>query len=283
MGAVVTNLFARPNSNYVVGEDILDAILADDANPLGNIAAIINQGSSVLDIGAGNGLLGRVLARAGKDVAIDAIEPNPFAASLIPTCYRQVYQGYLQEFHDQIRARNYDYIVMADVIEHFADPQPVLQELLKCLKPDVKLLISLPNVAFGGVRLSLMRGNFVYTDSGILERTHLRFYTLELARQLFAKLDLSEHAIYFLQRRFTHTEFNSDVRSAGFINRVRLAFDPTARAYQYLFIVGYGRLPKSSVVKRGEGCYGAVVDATLFGRAIDRLFRKLLTIRSRFK
>lgn len=263
----MNDLFARPESNYLVGDEVLDAILADPANPLANIVSLIEPGAVVLDIGAGNGLLGRVFERLGKPVIIDAIEPNAYAASLIPSCYREVNQGYLQDFFEEIQSRKYDYVVMADVIEHIPNPQPVLNGLLRHMAPDAKLLVSLPNVAFAGVRIALLRGQFNYTDSGILERTHLRFYTLDIAKALFSNLGLHSLSITFLQRSIAGTEFSVLGSCLHCFTHLRLAFDPTARAYQYLFLLSPQAGAQVSVRYRGTGCSGFL--ASLLG--VDRV------------
>ena len=69
-------MFKRPDTTYKVSRRIVERIVRDEANPLHRIACIIENDSTVLDVGAGNGLLGLVLAKLHKNVMIDAIEPN---------------------------------------------------------------------------------------------------------------------------------------------------------------------------------------------------------------
>jgi len=167
-------MFQRPEQNYEIEDAVIDGILNDAAQPLCRISKLLPEGATVLDIGAGSGVLGRVLKRAGKRMTIDGIEPNAFAADLARPFYRDINVGYAQEHFKAIQATVYDYVVLADVIEHIPDPAGFLAELLGNLPESTKLLISIPNIAFGGVRLSLLNGNFDYVDSGLLERTHLR-------------------------------------------------------------------------------------------------------------
>ena len=281
MADVLNDLFARPESNYRVGEEVLDAILSDLANPLASIVSLIEPGAVVLDIGAGNGLLGRVFDRLGKPVIIDAIEPNAYAASLIPPCYREVSQGYLQDYFEEIQSRQYDYVVMADVIEHIPNPQPVLDGLLRHMAPNTKLLVSLPNVAFAGVRIALMSGQFNYTDSGILERTHLRFYTLDIAKALFSNLGLNTLSITFLQRRIAGTEFSVLRPYVHCFTSLRLAFDPTARAYQYLFLLSPQAGAQVSVHYKGTGCGGFLASILGVDRVISVVRRLLSSVLGR--
>jgi SAM-dependent methyltransferase len=80
----------------------------------------------------------------------------------------------------------FDAIVYGDVLEHLSDPRAVLQALDQTLTPGGTVIVSVPNVAHLWVRLSLLAGRFDYADRGILDRTHLRFFTrrtlLELLR-----------------------------------------------------------------------------------------------------
>ncbi|MGG4094775.1 glycosyltransferase [Paenibacillus lautus] len=82
----------------------------------------------------------------------------------------------------------FDYIIFADVLEHLYDPWNVLINIRKYLKPTGKLLISLPNIMHHSVMSDLLvEGNFTYAEAGILDRTHMRFFTLkEIQRMSFS-------------------------------------------------------------------------------------------------
>jgi SAM-dependent methyltransferase len=71
----------------------------------------------------------------------------------------------------------YDALVIGDVLEHLKDPWLALQRLVKCIKPSGFISICIPNVGHWTVVANLLAGNFTYQDSGILDRTHLRFFT----------------------------------------------------------------------------------------------------------
>jgi SAM-dependent methyltransferase len=84
--------------------------------------------------------------------------------------------------------REFDYIVFADVLEHLRDPAAVLRRCLPALKETGKIIISVPNIANWIIRLSLLFGKFDYMDRGILDRTHLRFFTLRSLKQLMSEV-----------------------------------------------------------------------------------------------
>ena len=262
-------MFTRPEQNYDVPDEILDGILADPAQPLARIAALVEDGSYILDIGAGNGLLARVLSRAGKNVIIDGVEPNEFAAKLAAKYYRNFYAGFVQDHLDKLAKTKYNYVVLADVIEHMPNPLLVLSELLDNLPTETRLIISVPNVAFGAVRLGLMNGQFHYVDSGLLEHTHLRFFTRRSLVQLFGLLGLRIDKYFSLERSFYRAEFVRKDISASLFPVMKLALDSDARAYQYLFL-----LSKKNNEAASNDVAGESVGASAFNILLDYLFAR---------
>ena len=200
------HLFTRPDSTYEALPEAVDWVLRDAASPHHRIAKLIPDGSSVLDVGAGNGLLARVLHATQRDVAIDGIEPNPHAAALATPYYRRFYEGFAEDPLEP-HSERYDFIVLADVIEHIADPLAFLRRFVDEMPRETRIVIDTPNVAFGAVRLALLNGDFDYVDSGLLERTHLRFFTLATLRKLVDSLGLNVEKLYLLQRNMLTSEF----------------------------------------------------------------------------
>lgn len=226
------SLFARPEQNYLVSDDILQAILVDEPNPLKRIVELVPDGARVLDVGAGNGLLARLFNLKKVKVDIDGVEPNGFAASLASQNYEYFYQGFLESFP---RERGlYDFVVAADVIEHTVDPVAFVEQLKSFLAPNGAVVLSVPNIAFAGVRLALLDGRFDYVDSGILERTHLRFFTYDTLCKVLNHTKLFIRETYFLQREIGKTEFGSlDFKQ---YRRIRFEDEKTAKTYQLLVV-----------------------------------------------
>ncbi len=84
----------------------------------------------------------------------------------------------------------FDYITFADVLEHLTDPWRVLKIASKFLKEDGKVLISIPNIAHNAVLIDLFNNKFEYCQTGILDSTHLRFFTHDSAVRMFEQNDL---------------------------------------------------------------------------------------------
>jgi len=268
-------MFNRPEQSYIVTDTVIDGILQDQANSLCQIAKQLPEGVTVLDIGAGSGILGRLLRRIGKHVVIDAIEPNEFAVDHARPFYRTIYQGYAQAHFQAIQAIKYDYIILADVIEHIPDPSNFLAELLAHIPESTKLIISIPNIAFGGVRLALMNGYFDYVDSGLLERTHLRFFTFASVQRLFKNLNLYSERILSLDRSFYRVEFDRRQLSAPLFTAWTLAHDREALAYQYLFFLTKKQCSAKPPEHIGTSAMRIMIDAIVFRPSVRKIVRNV--------
>lgn len=139
-------------------------------------------GDHILDAGTSTGYLARRLAAAGRRV--DGAELDPVAAEAAREVCDSVWVGDLSALDPADLPRDYDLILFADTLEHLPDPPAVLRRLKTRLAPGGQLVVSLPNVANWAIRLSLLTGRFRYTERGILDRTHLRFYTAKTAVEM---------------------------------------------------------------------------------------------------
>ena len=141
----------------------------------------------VLDIGCGEGFFAEKLIE--QDNRVDGVD------ILAQPKHAQLFGKYVQADLDQgldqalpaLTNNTYDRVLLQDILEHVRNPHKVLTDCHQLLKPQGLLLVSVPNVANITVRLSLLFGRFEYADRGILDKTHLKFYTLNSARHLLEK------------------------------------------------------------------------------------------------
>jgi len=131
----------------------------------------IPKNARVLDVGSGSGVLGRFLSELGL-TELFAIEPDQVARDNTKGIYKQIYRS-IEEVPDQ----KFDLVLLMDVLEHLVDPQTTLANLASRLNPGGEVLISVPNIAHWSVRLPLVLGFFNPKDRGILDKTHLHFFT----------------------------------------------------------------------------------------------------------
>jgi len=142
----------------------------------------------VLDVGAADGLLSRHLtARGWRVTGIESDER--LAREGARHCERMVVAHLDREL--PTLGGPFDVIVYGDVLEHLADPLRVFVELNRHLAGDGSVIVSVPNVAHVVIRLLLLFGRFDYIDRGILDATHLRFFTERSLRGLVTDTGLS--------------------------------------------------------------------------------------------
>ena len=144
----------------------------------------------VLDIGCWNGTLGRTLIR-DCGATVDGIERDAVQAAAARACgYRIVDVFDLNNEVPRVGDSRYDFILFGDVLEHLVQPDTVLAAISLRLKPGGRVLVSLPNIAFAGNRMSHLLGKWDYRDYGILDRTHLRFFTKKTMIELIESVGL---------------------------------------------------------------------------------------------
>ena len=144
-------------------------------------------GRRLLDVGAAHGLLSRQLTARGWRVT--GLEADPEAARAgAQHCERMIVVNLDQEL--PALESGFDAIVYADVLEHLVDPPGVLHALNRLLAPGGFVIISVPNIAHLWIRLLLLVGRFDYLDRGILDRTHLRFFTERSLRTMLGGASL---------------------------------------------------------------------------------------------
>lgn len=147
------------------------------------LLAEVRRGAKVLDVGCASGYLGGPLTESGCTVV--GFERDPRAAAIARgRCACVVIGDFASEADRAVLPRDFDFVLMGDVLEHLADPWAALRAVHDLLAPGGRALVSLPNVAAWPVRLALLRGRFEYVEFGILDRTHLRFFTRESAHAL---------------------------------------------------------------------------------------------------
>jgi len=138
---------------------------------------MIAPGTRVLDVGCAAGDLARLLQARGCDVV--GIDINPAALTVAaPFCSRTIAADLdVERLPNLLPGERFDVVVFADVLEHLRDPWSVLDSARTLLNETGYAIVSVPNIAHGAIRLGLLTGHFDYRQYGILDDTHLRFFT----------------------------------------------------------------------------------------------------------
>jgi SAM-dependent methyltransferase len=196
--------------------------------------SMIGYNKSVLEVGCSTGYFTKILAERGCSVV--GIEIEREAAQTAEKWADRVVVGDIDDgaVWDEVKDESFDVVVLGDVLEHLRDPLGQLRQAVRKLKPSGSVVTSLPNVAHGDVRIALMQGKFQYQRTGLLDRTHLRFFTLESIRDLLMHAGLvvveTRRAIVPLFQ--TEVGVRRDDVSEAMVDD--LLADPEVEVYQYV-------------------------------------------------
>lgn len=157
----------------------------DDNSSLKKMLGLVGENKRVVDFGCASGYFARLLTEAGCEVV--GIEINPEAAKLAEQYCQKVIVADLdyQSVGDILAEQQFDVATFGDVLEHLKNPAKLLKSVRNILRPEGFVVASIPNIAHGAVRLALLEGRFEYDELGLLDNTHLRFFTRDSLYQLF--------------------------------------------------------------------------------------------------
>ena len=167
---------------------------------------------------------------------VDGVERDPaMAREAAPWC-RTLWVADLEtlDLEEAFAGVTYDYVICADVLEHLRDPGKVLSRIHSLLQPGAQLLVSVPNVAHTGVLLALAEGAFPYRHEGLLDITHLRFFTRSSFLDLLVERGFSVCDLDRVVLPLPHTEFADFAVRADPRLLALLASRADAEVYQYV-------------------------------------------------
>ncbi len=139
----------------------------------------------LLDVGCGRGALGEALEAAGWQVW--GVELDAGAAGVARDRLTEVLRADLCDtsaVEKALGSTRFDALVFSDVLEHLYDPRTILEAYLRLLRPGAWVAVSVPNAVVWSNRLSWLFGRVEYADTGVMDRTHIRFFTFRTARRL---------------------------------------------------------------------------------------------------
>jgi 2-polyprenyl-3-methyl-5-hydroxy-6-metoxy-1,4-benzoquinol methylase len=155
----------------------------------------IQPGKTFLDFGCSTGYFGNLI-KVGKQCKVYGVEISSDAKEA-----RKVLDGVYSfdldgEWPGEVFERKYDYLFFGDVLEHLKHPDQVLVKAKRLLKPKTgKVFVSTPNIAHMSIRLELLGGNFEYEPTGILDNTHLQYFTLDSFSRLASESGYAVEAV----------------------------------------------------------------------------------------
>jgi 2-polyprenyl-3-methyl-5-hydroxy-6-metoxy-1,4-benzoquinol methylase len=219
----------------------IDLQAADTTHALAVLA--VQPGSVVLDIGAADGSVASELGARGCRVY--AVELDPQLAIAARSACERVVEADVEtlDLAAAFDGLEFDVVLLLDVLEHLRDPAATLRSAAERLKPGGRAIVSVPNVTHGALRLELLSGRFRYTEAGLLDRTHLRFFDRAGLEQLIEGAGLAVHDRMRIARGLTDTEIEIDPDAFAPETIATALADPDAETYQFVYIVSREQAP----------------------------------------
>jgi len=196
---------------------------------------LVPVGIDVLDVGIGGGALGRRLA-SERGCRVDGVTISAEEAEHSRESYRCIEVLDLNQvgLETAFPTRRYGAIICADVLEHLARPTAVLDACRRMLAKDGRLLVSIPNVGYSGLIAELLAGEFRYREEGLLDRTHIRFFTRRSLLRMMADGGWQVDSIQPVILDLHHSEFRPAFDLLSPAVRRSLLSLPDALTYQFV-------------------------------------------------
>lgn len=197
-------------------------------------ANLIGRGRRVLDVGCATGYTGVVLKEL--DCEVVGIEIEAEAAAIARERLDEVFEFDIESTDpvEILDAATFDVVLFADVLEHVRDPLGVIRRFRPLLRTGGAVVASIPNVAHGALRLALLDGRFDYTDRGLLDATHLRFFTLSSIERLFENAGLGITDVERTRLPLDGTEIDVEIDSYTTDVLDRVMSSPEWDTYQFV-------------------------------------------------
>jgi 2-polyprenyl-3-methyl-5-hydroxy-6-metoxy-1,4-benzoquinol methylase len=196
---------------------LYDIDLSNEHHASTKVLRLVGRGTRVLEVGCASGAQSRIM-KEQLGCVITGIEVDPDAAQSARRYCDQVIIGNIEQLNLDalLPGVKYDHVIFADVLEHLINPCEALRKVWPLLADDGYVIASIPNIAHSSVILDLAHGKFDYKPYGLLDNTHIRFFTkktvytaFEEAGYLIASLDRisgAERDTEFRQVELTRAE-----------------------------------------------------------------------------
>ena len=201
---------------------------------------MVGAGQEVIDIGCGEGYLATELKKSANRITGIDVLPTASETSSLDRYYSADLDNGISSVIRQLKGERFTRAILLDVLEHLKKPETILDECHEILGRDGQLIISVPNIANISVRLMLLFGRFNYTERGIMDKTHLRFFTRKTARKM---VESRGYEILEEQMTVIPVELICKMpaksllmRISNFVLRILTRIAPSLFGYQIMFV-----------------------------------------------
>ncbi len=237
----------EPSGDHLYRRDID----GESNDSLSKVIQYIQPDQRVLELGPATGYLTKYL-KEELGCSVHCIEVSEtMAREAERYCEKMVIADIDSISMEEVFAGNtYDLIVISDVLEHLRQDRKTLNACRKLLGPGGRCIVSVPNIAHASIIGELLRGHFEYREEGLLDRTHVNFYTRKSITTLLKECGLSIVSMDRVERLPEETEFKDSLTDLPFSVQQEILNREDALTYQYIFLCEAG--PESRKDQGGE-------------------------------
>lgn len=207
---------------------------ADENNSHAAMLRMVGFNKRVLEAGCASGHVSEQLRAQGCSVVGVEIE-----SEIVEPAMQWLERAVIGDIEDsslwqELDGEEFDVVLFGDVLEHLKEPLGVLRESARCLAPSGTVIISAPNIAHADVKIALLNGTFPYSENGLLDRTHIHFFTkdslVDLVREAgMAVVEISRVTVPVFQTELGVSRDDVDATTLGAILR-----DRESETYQFV-------------------------------------------------
>lgn len=242
-------LGTKEEENKYYDENIvIDSKDKNDSHAL--LASLVNENSMCLDVGCSVGYIGELLKKE-KHCTIYGIEIDKEAIKMAEKkkCYKSIYtfsitnessKNYQDFFSNSLK---FDCILFADILEHVEDPYKIIYNFSKKLKRNGRILISLPNIAHMDISKNLINRKFNYNKTGLLDTTHIRFFTKNSFIDMINNINFQYHTNLQIEQVLSTTVVPSYINQYPNLYKI-LNQDNELCVLQYIYEITINSEPK---------------------------------------
>lgn len=245
----------------------------------------IRDGSKVLELGAAVGTLTKHL-KEDKNCIVDIVELDEEAGRQASVFARKSYigneEGNLESYYwyAQLREEQYDYVVILDVIEHLCNPKKILEYVETLLAVDGVLLLSVPNIAHNSVIIDLYNNKFNYSSLGLLDDTHIHFYSYDGLCKELDEVGLYPFSKEAIQLRVGENEIINSYQDVPTEMAAILRTREFAEVYQFLFRIRKKAIEDIQVPMELENLPYTLYQTSVFNEARELIYKEFVNPRN---
>ncbi len=220
---------------FKYGGTISEQVLSDRNNTFAILLDLVGQEKKILEIGCATGYMTAILQQRGNQVW--GVEIDPLAAEKARPFAEEIWVGNLDKDADRAQIKGtFDVILITDVLEHLVFPADLLKFLTSHLADGGQLIVSVPNVAHWSIRRNLLRGRWDLTETGLMDRTHLYWFTRQTGRELLTQAGyqiIDQRASYVFP---AHNRLNWGQKFVQPLQKSGFNFWPSLFAIQNIYV-----------------------------------------------